>query len=155
MLTMRRLFTLGVAGSLLLAGCGKDSGGNAAITTTAKARAEVGRVVDVKVVDGPRFDPDAIAVTVGETITFKVTNETTDIHEFLLGDEAAQARHEKVMSDMGTGPMAMADTADSVTVKGGATKDLTYTFAKAGTVLYGCHQPGHYAAGQKGTITVS
>ncbi len=37
----------------------------------------------------------------------------------------------------------------------GDDKDITWTFTKAGTTLYGCHEPGHYVAGMKGTITVT
>jgi uncharacterized cupredoxin-like copper-binding protein len=41
-----------------------------------------------------------------------------------------------------------------VTIPASGTKELTWVFAEAGTVLIGCHQPGHYAAGMKGQITV-
>ena len=46
------------------------------------------------------------------------------------------------------------DQANNVTVASGETKELTWAFTEPGTVLIGCHQPGHYAAGMKGQITV-
>ena len=57
------------------------------------------------------------------------------------------------MGDMGGMHHEGADTA--VTVNPGETKDLTTTFDRAGTVIIGCHQPGHYEAGMKATVTVS
>lgn len=101
------------------------------------------------------FQPASVEVQRGETITFRLVNEDDTLHEFTLGDESKQAEREKMMSDMGSMPMEMDDEADSVTVQGGDTEELTWTFREAGTVVYGCHQPGHYAAGEKGTINVS
>ena len=37
----------------------------------------------------------------------------------------------------------------------GQTVQLVYTFDRAGTLEYACHAAGHYAAGMRGTITVS
>ena len=37
----------------------------------------------------------------------------------------------------------------------GATGELVYTFTRPGTVLIGCHEPGHYALGMRAVITVS
>lgn len=38
---------------------------------------------------------------------------------------------------------------DGITVKPGKTAELTRTFATAGTIEVGCHEPGHYASGMK------
>ena len=112
------------------------------------------RVVEVRMMAG-RFEPDSIAVKAGETITFRVVNRDTGIHEFTVGDEDKQAEREKMMAAMGSAPMEMDDEVDSITVQGGATEELTWTFDDAGTLFYGCHQPGHYAAGEKGTINAA
>lgn len=45
----------------------------------------------------------------------------------------------------------MAKTA--ATVDPGATEDLTATFDRTGTFIIGCHQPGHFEAGMKATVT--
>jgi uncharacterized cupredoxin-like copper-binding protein len=55
-------------------------------------------------------------------------------------------------SMVGHSGMGMTDT---VEVKPGTTGELTVTFDKAGDVLIGCHQPGHYPAGMRATVTVS
>ncbi len=149
---MRRL-VVGVAlVALALGGCGDGDSGDTAAGGGGSRRAD--RVVDVRMVAG-RFQPDSLSVKEGETITFRLVNEDDTLHEFTLGDEKKQAEREKMMAGMGSEPMEMDDEADSVTVKGGATEELTWTFRDAGTVLFGCHQPGHYAAGEKGTINVS
>lgn len=50
--------------------------------------------------------------------------------------------------------MSMAQP-NSVDVPAGATKHLTWTFTAAGSTLYGCHKPGHYGSGMKGSGTVT
>ena len=42
-----------------------------------------------------------------------------------------------------------------VVVKPGETGTLTTTFDSNTTLQIGCHQPGHYEAGMKATLTVS
>ena len=46
------------------------------------------------------------------------------------------------------------DDPNAVVLAAGETKELTWRFSEAGTVLIGCHQPGHYAAGMTGTVVV-
>jgi uncharacterized cupredoxin-like copper-binding protein len=43
---------------------------------------------------------------------------------------------------------------NALSLKAGETGSLTMTFAKAGSLLIGCHEPGHYEAGMKATVTV-
>ena len=65
--------------------------------------------------------------------------------------ETAQDEHEtemKQMSGMGH------DHATGVHVEAGQSKLLTVTFSTAGTFVMGCHEPGHWGAGMKGTIVV-
>jgi uncharacterized cupredoxin-like copper-binding protein len=109
-------------------------------------------VVKVAMTDRFRFRPDAIMVAAGQTVTFAVTNTGQIDHEFVLGDRADQAAHEREMREMAG--MAMGDEPEAVTVPPGATKRLTWTFDRPGTVIYGCHVVGHYPMGMRGTITV-
>lgn len=37
----------------------------------------------------------------------------------------------------------------------GETKSVTTTFDERGTTMYACHEPGHYAGGMVGTITIT
>ncbi len=51
------------------------------------------------------------------------------------------------MDEMGDKPYA-------VDVPPQETVTLVYTFDEPGTLLYGCHVPGHYTAGMVGTMTI-
>jgi uncharacterized cupredoxin-like copper-binding protein len=136
---------------LLLFGCGDSSSGYGKRGDATKAA----RTIEIRQVDPYAFDPASLDVKPGETVTFKVTNTGAQLHEFVLGDAKVQDDHEKEMKDMAPENMKMADTANAVDVDPGETKELTWTFPKKGTVIFGCHVPQHYAGGMKGTITVS
>jgi uncharacterized cupredoxin-like copper-binding protein len=111
------------------------------------------RTVKLVAADQLRFEPGAITAHVGETIAFRITNTGTLDHEFVVGDEALQQQHEQEMASGQSMAMGGA-SADSVDVPPGQTATLFYTFTKRGTLIYGCHVPGHYSAGMRGTITV-
>lgn len=115
------------------------------------------RVIEVVATDDFAFDPAVIEVSAGETIMFTITNSGKIPHDFTLGDEAAQVAHEAEMQEMMSdgGDMSMHSDANAVLVPAGKTVDLTWTFSEAGSVLFGCHQPGHYAAGMVGTVDVT
>lgn len=125
------------------------------------------------------FDPKAITVRVGDTVKFVVTNVGKAAHEFVLGDQAEQEEHEKEMqamqsmsmknmkmndmqgmemkdmSGMSTKGMHMMDNnPNGMSLEPGQTRSLIWTFTKEGSVDYGCHVPGHFAAGMVGTITI-
>jgi P-type Cu+ transporter len=112
------------------------------------------RTVAIEATDQLRFVPDSITVRAGETVAFRVTNGGTVDHEFVVGDAAVQLAHEQEMAQAG-GSSPMADEqAYVVSVPAGKSATLVYRFEKPGTLLYGCHLAGHYAAGMRGTITV-
>ena len=108
--------------------------------------------ISVSMTDELRFDPDEILATAGETVRFEVTNDGEIVHEFLIGDEAAQAQFEEEMSGDG-----VEHTTDAgVSVDPGQTETFEYTVGEAGTeLLAGCHEPGHYDGGMVATITVT
>ena len=107
--------------------------------------------VEVKLTDALEIEPTEIKVPAGQAITFVVTNKGATDHEFYVGDEAAQTKHETEMGSMG----GMAHDADNgIGLKPGETKELTMTFATAGSTIAGCHTTGHYAAGMKATIAI-
>jgi uncharacterized cupredoxin-like copper-binding protein len=98
-----------------------------------------------------RFSPADLTVAVGETVAFEVANTGQAEHELVIGDEAVQAEHELEMAgEEGHGE----ESSYAVSVPPGETRVLVYRFDEPGELLYGCHEPGHYAAGMKGTITV-
>jgi uncharacterized cupredoxin-like copper-binding protein len=113
------------------------------------------RVVEISAGDSFRFDPESVAVTAGETITFRVTNDGAIPHDFVLGDAAMQDEHEAEMADMASGGDMSHDEPNAFVIEPGETKEMTWHMTQSGEILFGCHQPGHFAAGMKGTITVS
>jgi uncharacterized cupredoxin-like copper-binding protein len=137
----RPLVIVGFA--LLLAACAPSGGG-------ASPSAQGPRTVQVTMTDELRFEPAEFTAQVGETVRFEVTNAGQIVHEFLIGDEAAQEMFEMEMSGDG-----MAEDGDAgVSVEPGETETFEYTFAQAGELLAGCHEPGHYDGGMVATITV-
>ncbi|MEX2624242.1 MAG: plastocyanin/azurin family copper-binding protein [Acidimicrobiia bacterium] len=113
--------------------------------------ADADRVIEIQTTDNLRFEPAEITVAPGETVTFRLVNVGNLVHDFTLGDQATQDEHEAEMAEMGD----MAHEEPNVAaIPAGETVELTWTFGDAGTVLVGCHQPGHYAAGMTGQITV-
>ncbi len=147
-----RLAVAGLA-SLALSGCGSSSSGYGTSADAAKAT----RTVEVTITAAKQYQPATVTVAPGEVVTFKVTNASTDLHEFMLGDAPVQDKHDKEMAAMGMGSMKVADQPNLIDLDPGQTKQLTWQFPakKGATVIYGSHSPGEYAAGLKGTITVS
>ncbi|MFN2488635.1 MAG: plastocyanin/azurin family copper-binding protein [Actinomycetota bacterium] len=129
---------------------GMDMGGEQFAFGEPGDRSEADRTVDVSALDALEFDPDSLTVEAGETISFVVTNDGKNLHEFVLGDESYQQEHAAEMSEdehMEIGP-------NQIQVEPGETETLTWTFTEAGEVLYGCHEPGHYEGGMVGAIEV-
>jgi len=138
---------------LLLAACG---GGGEARAPDDQVAADGVRTIKVVALDELSFEPGTIEIEAGETVRFVVTNEGSAVHDFYVGTEDEQMAHEVEMGDAGMGMDHEADPeADALTLEAGETDELTVTFDESGTVLFGCHQPGHYDGGMIGTINVS
>ena len=110
------------------------------------------RVIHVRALDTLRFDPARIVVTRGETVEFVVTNAGKLAHEFVIGDAAVQAEHQKEMQAMPG--MTMEHDVNGISLPPGQTRDLVWTFTRDGTDEYACHVPGHFAAGMLGKIII-
>ncbi len=154
-----RLACIAVVAAVAMSACGGDDNGESAQSADfgkAGEQAQADRTIEVHLLDTLRFDPSSINVKAGETITFKVVNDGKQLHEFVLGDQRFQDEHEKEMAEMEGHDMKMADQPNYVDLDAGETKELTWTFPSEETrVLYGCHVPGHYKAGMRGTVSVS
>jgi Cu+-exporting ATPase len=111
----------------------------------------VTRTIQVSTTDTLRFAPENLTVRAGETISFEISNPGVVPHELFLGTAAEQQAHE---AEMASGAPMHAEPGQ-VDIPAGKTVRLVYTFDQPGTFEYGCHVPGHYAAGMRGTITVS
>jgi uncharacterized cupredoxin-like copper-binding protein len=166
----RVLLIVGTVGLLGLAACGSDpaategsgagsSGmpdmsrsGEPMMTGQPGTPGEVDTTVRVSQLDELAFDPTSIDVRAGETVEFVVTNEGAIGHEFVLGNESFQAAHEDEMAGMSG---LMPDEPNALSLAPGQTKRLIWTFTEPGSLLYGCHVPGHYPAGMVGEIVVA
>jgi uncharacterized cupredoxin-like copper-binding protein len=95
------------------------------------------------------YEPARIAVRPGETVTFVLRNTDPIDHEFILGDEAVQLRHENgTEAHHGTVP-------GEVSVPAGREASTTYTFSGSRPLEFACHLPGHYAYGMRGPVLVA
>ena len=138
-------FMLG--GLVVASASGLDTGGHSATADP------VARTIEVTMTDQLTFDPDAITVAPGETVRFVVANTGESVHEFLIGDEAAQAEFE---AEMSSGEEMDHDTSSGVSVDPGQTETFEYTFGDTNDMIFaGGHEPGHYEGGMVATITVS
>ncbi len=137
----RRLLIIGFAG--LLAACAPSGGGP-------QPTEQGPRTVRVQMTE-LRFEPAEFVVQAGETVRFEVTNAGQIVHEFLIGDAAAQEQFEMEMSG---GDGVAHDTDAGVSVEPGESETFSFTFGEAGQLLAGCHEPGHFDGGMVATITV-
>ncbi|MGH9263472.1 MAG: cupredoxin domain-containing protein [Acidimicrobiales bacterium] len=96
-----------------------------------------------------KFSVEELRVRPGETVRFVLRNTDPIPHELIIGDQRVQDVHE-------TGTEAHhAERPGEVSVAPGKTAVTTYRFGPAGAdVLFGCHLPGHWAYGMRGTIRV-
>jgi uncharacterized cupredoxin-like copper-binding protein len=96
-----------------------------------------------------RFHPSHLSFPAGTTVRFVIRNTDPIEHEFILGSKRVQdhVEHTAHLAHDGSVP-------GQITVPAGAVRTTTYTFGPPGSVLLGCHLPGHYAYGMRGTITV-
>jgi uncharacterized cupredoxin-like copper-binding protein len=124
-----------VAAGLALAGCAGGHGAERTVELTVRHS---------------KFSVGELRVRPGETVRFVLRNIDPIPHELIVGDQSVQDVHE-----LGT-EAHHADRPGEVSVAPGATAVTTYRFGNAGgRILFGCHLPGHWAYGMKGTITVA
>jgi uncharacterized cupredoxin-like copper-binding protein len=110
-----------------------------------------------------RYDVTSLTLKAGDTITFQFTNKGEQPHEFTIGDAAYQEAAKQMMTMMTEMGMDMtapeheavhAKAGNTVIVKPGETKSVTWKFTKPGEFLFACNFVGHSEAGMLGTISV-
>jgi uncharacterized cupredoxin-like copper-binding protein len=112
------------------------------------ARAGSGQEVTMTI-HHSRFLPGELTFDRGDTVTFILINDDPIDHEFILGDQDVQDRHE-------FGTEAHHDAVPTeVSVPAGETVRTTVTFDEPGELIIGCHLPTHYAYGMKAKVTVA
>tara|TARA_R110002111_G_scaffold151735_1_gene218458 strand:- start:1094 stop:1660 length:567 start_codon:yes stop_codon:yes gene_type:complete len=83
-------------------------------------------------------------LTSGDIVKFVVTNNGQIAHEFSIGDEEEQMVHRKMMREM---PNMVHEDGNTITIKPGVSKELTWQFKGGREVVFACNIPGHYEAG--------
>ncbi|MEO7664536.1 MAG: plastocyanin/azurin family copper-binding protein [Candidatus Limnocylindrales bacterium] len=97
------------------------------------------RVIEMTVDDNLNFIPGLVPSAPAETVTFKIHNVGTAVHEFMIGKVDA----------------AFADlegTSEVADIGADQTAELTYTFDGTGPFGFACHAPGHFEHGMLGYI---
>lgn len=120
----------------------------AAVALPACSAVGAGEAVAVSL-EHSRFVLDRSEFRSGETVTFVIRNTDPIDHEFILGDHRVQAVHEN-----GTGHHH-GDIPGEISVAAGEELTTTYTFPHAGTLIIGCHLPGHYDYGMRTEVRVT
>jgi uncharacterized cupredoxin-like copper-binding protein len=121
-------------------------------------------VIDVATTADYRFNPDELVVGVGQTVRFRVTNLDSRPHELFVGNQAAQAAHARLSHNPGaTLPERVMEQIAAehggartagVFVEPGQAGELSFTFSRAGELIFGCHVDRHYDLGMRGVIRV-
>lgn len=141
-ITTRRMAAMLIIGLFLFGACSKEGGGT--VPGEAGDPAAVDEVVEISTTDQLRFEPDSIEVEAGQTIEFRINNDATGEHEFVLGP----------LHEHGAG-MEHSDPSSTGQLEPGATGSVVWAFPEAGTVQFACYVAGHNEQGMTGTITVS
>lgn len=134
MLDLARALIAVMALAAVLGGCGSSTGDGPV-------------VIEVRMLDELRYDPDHFTVSAGDVVRFKVRNAGSVPHEFFIGDQAAQR-------EMGESHSEGHESATGLTLPPGGEGELEYRFDAPGELLVGCHEPGHYEGGMVATITI-
>jgi uncharacterized cupredoxin-like copper-binding protein len=122
------------------------------VVRAAGSRADGGERTVVVTMRHSRFEPAAVRVEPGERVRFALRNTDPIDHEFILGDDGVQRRHEQGREREHHG-----EVPGERSVAAGQEAVTTYAFPAtlAGRALeFACHLPGHYAYGMRGKVTV-
>lgn len=115
------------------------------------------RDIDLTMTDEMTFEPATIEVRRGETVQFRIRNNSNEAHEAYLGSEEEQTlhatRHSEVASQEQTAIPHINQPAVHVPPLG--TGEFLYRFDERVELVIGCHYPGHYEAGMRAVIEVS
>jgi len=113
---------------------------------------QINRTVKIEMRDNMRFSPDKLKVKKGDTVLFVIHNAGALKHEFVLGTDKALKAHNEFMKK---NPDMEHDDDSMVSVAPDETAEIIWQFSRSGAVYFACLQPGHYAAGMKGSVSVN
>ena len=112
----------------------------------------IARTISVDLADTMRFTPSELKVKRGETVRFVARNSGKQKHEMVIGTREDLEKHAELMKKH---PGMEHDAPYMAHVAPGKKEEITWTFDKPGTFMYGCLIPGHWEAGMKGSIVVA
>ena len=141
MRTLRLLLVVALCGAATLV-----------VVRAAGSRAGGGERTVVVTMRHSRFEPAVVRVEPGERVRFALRNTDPIDHEFILGDDGVQRRHEQGREREHHG-----EVPGERSVAAGQEAVTTYAFPASldGRALeFACHLPGHYAYGMRGKVTV-
>ena len=141
MRTLRLLLVVALCGAATLV-----------VVRAAGSRAGGGERTVVVTMRHSRFEPAVVRVEPGERVRFALRNTDPIDHEFILGDDGVQRRHEQGREREHHG-----EVPGEHSVAAGQEAVTTYAFPASldGRALeFACHLPGHYAYGMRGKVTV-
>ena len=95
------------------------------------------------------FSVSELSFPAGTTVRFVIHNTDPIDHEFIVGSPVVQYYVEHSTERVHHGMPGQ------VSVPAGTTRETTYRFGAPEPLLFGCHIPGHYAYGMRGTIAVT
>lgn len=130
----------------------EEPGGHAAALGRPGNAAAVTRTVEIRMSDAMRFDPPRVRVRAGETLRFVVRNDGRLEHEMVLGTETELREHAEMMRRF---PSMEHDDPNAISLDGGESGELLWTFDRPGRFRFACLLPGHMEAGMVGRIEVS
>ncbi|MCG8314383.1 MAG: cupredoxin family protein [Pseudomonadales bacterium] len=111
------------------------------------------KTIQVETMDTMRFTfSEELNIKNGDVIEFVVTNNGKIPHEFSIGNEKEQNSHRDMMRKM---PNMVHEDGNTVTVKPGEKKTLTWQFTGNDEVVFACNIPGHFEAGMKAMAGIS
>lgn len=113
--------------------------------------AKVVRTVRISMNDKFRYSPARLTVKQGQTIRFIVKNVGKVKHEIVFGTSNYIAEHNELMQK---NPGMEHEEPHMISLEPGSKGELIWRFTQPGKFVFACLEPGHLAAGMKGTITV-
>lgn len=95
-----------------------------------------------------RFIPSTLTLPAGEQVRITLVNRDPIEHEFVLGTPTEQEHHERAAD------LSHDGTPGAASLAGGERQTIVVDVPTEGPWLFGCHRPGHYAYGMKGSVTI-
>jgi len=128
---MLKRFAVLIVASLCVIGLLAACGGSSSKDNTSSSGSGSGNSVTIDMTE-MKFTPNTFTVKAGDKVTVKLENKGTVLHDFSIDSLKIQQN-----------------------VQPGKTETVSFTApSTAGDVVFYCNQPGHEAAGMKGTMTV-